>query len=241
MSKPKPYKDFKFKQFSIQHKNAAMKIGTDGILLGAWADVSNSSSLLDIGTGTGIIAIMQAQKNNKLSIDAIEVEKSACIDAEININNCNWSKNIHLHHCSLSSFHPNKTYDCIISNPPFFVNSLKSNSNERSNARHTQSLHFDHILEFSFKHLSKHGNLSLILPVEQGDLCTINADKLGLFLTRKCNVFPNPLKDKHRLLLEFSKTKKKTIENNLIIETKKRHEYTKEYISLTRGFYTIFD
>ena len=119
----KDYKDFKFKQFSIQHKNAAMKIGTDGILLGAWANVNNASNVLDVGTGTGIIAIMQAQKNNSLNIDAIEIDASACIDAKHNINRCPWSENIKLHHLSLADFQSKKLYDCIISNPPFFFDS----------------------------------------------------------------------------------------------------------------------
>ncbi len=237
----KVYKDFHFKQFSIQHNNAAMKIGTDGILLGAWTDVNNSKNALDIGTGTGIIAIMQAQKNKNLNIDAIEIEKSACLDARHNIDNCPWSKKINLHYSSLLAFKPDKTYDCIVSNPPFFVNSLTSNSSDRTNARHTNSLHFNDILQFSSKHLSLNGKLSLILPIDQGTLCTINAKKLGLFLTRRCNVFPNPIKEQHRLLLEFSKLKQNTTENNLIIETKKRHEYSDEYKSLTRDFYIIFD
>jgi tRNA1Val (adenine37-N6)-methyltransferase len=237
----KPYKDFQFKQFCIQHNNAAMKIGTDGILLGAWADVSQSKNILDIGAGTGIIAIMQAQKNNQLNIEAIEIEKAACIDAQHNFNNCPWTKRLKLHHLSLSAFQPKKAYDTIISNPPFFENSLASKSVERNHARHNSSLHFNTIISFAVKNLSKNGSLSLILPVDQGLLCTINAEKSGLFIIRKCNVFPNSIKKQHRLLLEFSKTKKPLIESNLIIETNNRHEYTEDYKSLTRDFYIIFD
>ena len=237
----KNYKDFKFKQFSIQHKNAAMKIGTDGILLGAWANVNNASNVLDVGTGTGIIAIMQAQKNNNLNIDAIEIDASACIDAKHNINRCPWSENIKLHHLSLADFQSKKLYDCIISNPPFFENSLGAKSKERNHARHSNSLHYNDIILFAVDHLSKEGNLSIILPVEQGLLCTINAEKNGLFLTRKCNVYPNAKKNQHRLLLEFSKAKKKQNITELIIEEKVRHQYTQEYKSLTRDFYIIFD
>ena len=117
----KKYQAFNFKQFSIQQENAAMKIGTDGILLGAWADTFNSNYIIDIGTGTGVIAIMQCQKNASALVDAVEISNEACIDAKQNIKNSPWKDRIALHESSIQKWISNKKYDHIISNPPFFV------------------------------------------------------------------------------------------------------------------------
>ena len=232
----KEYKKFQFKQFNLQQNNAAMKIGTDGILLGAWSNVKNAKTALDIGTGTGVIAIMQAQKNSSLQIDAVEIEQSACLDAIYNFKQSPWSDQLKLHHLSLSEFCPNNKYDCIISNPPFFINSMKTLDLKRNIARHTNSLNYNDILEFSNNHITKKGTLSLILPEEQAANCILKATKNSLFLRKKCNVFPNPIKKQHRVLLEFSRTKKEILESNLIIETINRHEYTEEYKNLTKDF-----
>jgi len=236
----KEYKDFKFKQFNLQQNNAAMKIGTDGILLGAWSDVREAKNALDIGTGTGVIAIMQAQKNSLLQIDAIEIERSACLDANYNFKESPWDDRLKLHHLCLTEFIPNIKYECIISNPPFFINSMKTADIKRNIARHTNSMNYNDILKFSNDHLTENGTLSLILPEDQGIKCILNAEKHSLFLKRKCNIFPNPIKKQHRILMEFSKIKHKTLESNLTIETKNRHEYTKDYKSLTKDFYIIF-
>ena len=237
----KTYKKFHFKQFSLQQNRAAMKIGTDGILLGAWINIINAKNALDIGTGTGVIAIMQAQKNSALIIDAVEIESNACIDAKKNFENSPWSDRLILHSSSLRNFEPKKTYDCIVSNPPFFNNSLNAANNNRTLARHADSLHYEDILAFSVTNLNKNGTLSMILPTLEALQCIIKAKENGFYLSRKCNVFPNPLKDQHRTLLEFTKNKCKTIEKNIIIETDKRHDYTNEYKSLTKNFYIIFD
>ena len=235
------YSCFKFKKFSIQQTNAAMKIGTDGILLGAWADVEESKILLDIGTGTGVIALMQAQKNNQTIIDAVEIDTNACIDAKFNFEKSPWGNRITLHKCSLEEFNKNIKYDTIISNPPFYESSLAANSQSRTVARHTATLHYNHILEHCKSSLSKSGNLCLILPVDQGNSCIIKAQKNGFYLKRKCNVFSKKSKPQHRLLLEFSLINQTPEESNLIIENEKRHDYTEQYKELTKDFYIIFD
>ncbi len=237
----KLYKEFLFKQFAMQQNNAAMKIGTDGILLGAWANVNNTSSAIDIGTGTGIIALMLAQKNSSLTIDAIESDKAACIDAQTNFLSSPWLNRLNLYNEAIQEYNPKKKYDCIISNPPFFEKSLKSVTNSRSLARHTNSLHYKDLLEFSKNNLSDNGSLSIILPVEQAFKCTTIADKYSLYLNRRCNVFPKPNKKQHRTLLELSKRNNELTENDLIIETENRHNYTHDYINLTKDFYIIFD
>ena len=131
----KVYNIFKFKQFSIEQNNAAMKIGTDGILLGAWTDVNKAKQILDIGCGTGVIGIMQAQKNCEAIVDLIEIDKSACIDAKTNINNCPWHNRINIFEGALDKYNTKKRYDVIISNPPFFNNSLKAENSSRTLAK----------------------------------------------------------------------------------------------------------
>jgi tRNA1Val (adenine37-N6)-methyltransferase len=235
------YSCFRFKKFSLQQTNAAMKIGTDGILLGAWASVDHSKTLLDIGTGTGVIALMQAQKNNSLLIDAVEIDNKACLDAEFNFGNSPWNNRLKLHQCSLELFDKKIEYDTIISNPPFFEKSLAANTQSRTMARHTGSLDYNQIIEFAECWLSKKGNLCLILPVNQEKKCILKAEKSGLYVKRKCNVFSKKSKNQHRTLLDFSFENKAATEENLIIENEKRHDYTSQYKELTKNFYIIFD
>ena len=237
----KIYNKFNFKQFSIQQNNAAMKIGTDGILLGAWTDVNKAKQILDIGCGTGVIGIMQAQKNCEAIIDLVEIDKSACIDANINISNCPWYNRINLFESALDKFNTNKKYDVIISNPPFFNNSLKSENNSRSLARHSISLDYKQIILFSNKYLNNNGGLSLILPYNQADECISFSKNNNLFLSRICNVKAKETKKAHRILLEFSKIEKNLVKDTIIIENNLRHNYTKQYKVLTNNFYTIFD
>lgn len=237
----KIYNPFQFKKFSITQNNAAMKIGTDGILIGAWANSSESTKALDIGSGTGIISIMIAQRFEKIKIDSIEISKNAIIDAKENIKNCQWKNRINLIKKDFKKFTTNKKYDLIVSNPPFFINSLKPIDKERSNARHKESLSYQDILEFSIDHLIPKGSLNMILPYIQNEIVIKSAKQVGLHLKRKCIVSPKPNKDPHRILFEFSKTNCETINERLIIEEFGRHQYSKDYKKLTREFYTIFD
>ena len=230
---------FRFKQFAIRQENAAMKVGTDGALLGAWCDVSNCKNILDIGTGTGIIAMMVAQRNPIAKITALELDSNAILDATYNVENCPWSDRIKVKQTSLQEFKPTISFDLIVSNPPFFVNSLKAETESRMKARHTDTLHFSDILVFSNENLSEKGSLSLILPFEQAEKCISAAIDYNLYLSRECVIRPVPHKEPHRKALEFSRVKKKITSENLVIETGKRHDYTKDYIALTKDFYTI--
>lgn len=230
---------FRFKQFGIRQENAAMKVGTDGALLGAWCNVSLANSILDIGTGTGIIAMMCAQRNASANISAIDIDDNALIDAMFNVNNCPWTERISILKTSLQEYFPKLKFDLIVSNPPFFENSLKSSDESKKTARHTDSLHFDTILNFATDHLNEKGIISLILPVENAEKCIKTATEKGFFLIRKCDVKPVPHKNPHRIVFELSKVKSPLILENLTIETGKRHDYTQEYISLAKDFYTI--
>ena len=230
---------FRFKQFAIRQENAAMKVGTDGALLGAWCDVSKANNILDIGTGTAIIAMMVAQRNSAAAITAIEIDEKALIDANFNVENCPWTNRIKIIQSSLQEFTPTLKFDSIISNPPFFENSLKSNSRSKIKARHTDSLHYSDILNFASIHLSSIGVLHLILPLENAEKCIETAIEGGFYLKRICKVHPVPHKNPHRFVFELTKTATPTITESLIIETGKRHDYSQDYIELTKAFYTI--
>jgi tRNA1Val (adenine37-N6)-methyltransferase len=236
------YKPFNFKNFSIHQNNAAMKIGTDGILIGAWVDVSQKFKALDIGSGTGIISIMLCQRNISLELDSIEISDNAIIDAKINIDNCDWSKRIKLFHKDLKGFSPNTNYDLIVSNPPYFKESLKPSNLERLKARHQNDLNFQDIVKFSEKNLTKNGSLNIILPYDQKKEAIELAKKHRLISVRECSVYPKPNKPPHRVLIEFSRDEnKKNSKESLVIEENGRHNYSKEYKKLTREFYTIFE
>lgn len=235
------YKPFEFKKFKIHQNNAAMKIGTDGILLGAWADLSDKKKGIDIGSGTGIISIMLCQRNEILEIDSIEVSEKAVLDAKKNIKNCKWNERINLIHKDLKLFSTENKYDLIISNPPYFQKSLKPKDLDRLKARHEVSLNYKDVLNFSEKHLLKNGTINLILPIDQKQEVTEYVEKFGLYVSKECIVFPKPNKNPHRLLIELSKIKKTFESQSLTIENDGRHNYTDNYKKLTREFYTIFD
>ena len=235
------YKPFEFKKFKIHQNNAAMKIGTDSILLGAWADLSDKKKGIDIGSGTGIISIMLCQRNEILEIDSIEVSEKAVLDAKKNIKNCKWNERINLIHKDLRLFSTENKYDLIISNPPYFQKSLKPKDLDRLKARHEVSLNYKDVLNFSEKHLLKNGTINLILPIDQKQELIEYAEKFGLYVSKECIVFPKPNKNPHRLLIELSKTKKTFESQSLTIENDGRHNYTDNYKKLTREFYAIFD
>ena len=236
------YQPFNFKKFSIHQNNAAMKIGTDGILIGAWVNVSKKLRALDIGSGTGIISIMLCQRNLNLELDSVEISPSAIIDAKINIKNCNWSERIKLYHQNLKDFHPNSNYDLIVSNPPYFKKSLQPSNPERSKARHQNDLKLEDILMFSNQNLTKDGSLNIILPFDQKKEAKEFAKKYGLYSIRECAVYPKANKAPHRILLELSRNENEQInKESLVIEKAGRHNYSEDYKKLTREFYTIFE
>lgn len=219
-----------------------MKIGTDGILIGAWVNISKKIKALDIGSGTGIISIMLCQRNLNLELDSIELSPSAIMDAKINIENCDWKKRIKLFHQDLKDFYPDSNYDLIVSNPPYFKKSLQPSNSERSKARHQNDLKLEDILKFSKQNLTKDGSLNIILPFEQKKEAKEFAKKYGLNSIRECAVYPKPDKAPHRILIEFSKNEnKQIIKESLVIEKAGRHNYSEDYKKLTREFYTIFE
>jgi tRNA1Val (adenine37-N6)-methyltransferase len=233
---PNPY--FRFKEFTVYHDRCAMKVGTDGVLLGAWTNIENAKTVLDIGTGTGLIALMLAQRSNcSLEIDAIDIDEDAIFQAVDNIQTSGF-KHIDCRHTSLQEYADVcvKKYDLIVSNPPYFASSLHSPDKQRTIARHTDSLSIDDFISISSRLLSVDGRLSIIFPISEKDYLVSLAEKNNLFVSRIVNVAGTPNVMPKRVLLEFSKRECKVVENNLIIEMK-RHVYSDEFVTLVKDFY----
>lgn len=232
-----PY--FRFKQFTVWHDQCAMKVGTDGVLLGAWANADNSSTLLDIGTGSGLIALMLAQRYPQMHIQCIDIDKAATIQAADNFSKSDWSTRLQAIHISLEQFASACTmpFDVIVSNPPYFQQSLHSPDEQRTTARHTTQLTYDSLLHHSRQLLSEDGSLHLILPVAEAESLLENLPKHKLFCHRKTYVHPTPEAPPKRLLITLKKKSGDIQQNSLVIESGIRHHYTQEYIQLTRDFY----
>src|SRR6476661_8714524 len=162
-------KPFRFKQFTISQEGCAMKVNTDGVLLGAYADASHAERVLDIGTGTGVVALMLAQRFPDLDIDALEPDQSASSTATLNFAQSPWQDRLMIYNATFQDYFKGKSrlaYDLIVSNPPFFIDALQSESAQKSLARHTDITFFHQLLSEAARHLSPHGKLQVIVPVE---------------------------------------------------------------------------
>lgn len=231
-----PY--FSFKQFTVHHELCAMKVGVDGVTLSAWVDVAGIYKILDIGTGSGLIALMLAQRAENAQITAIEIDGNAVIQAKTNVKNSPWKDRIEVIHNSLQdySLRTTEVFDLIVCNPPYFVNSLKPEIEERSLARHSELLPHSDLIKESKKLLAENGRFCLILPVNEGGNFIRMAKAEGLFCVKKVFLHPNLQKPPKRLLIQLEKSEKKCEISELVIE-KERGIYTPEYEQLVKDFY----
>jgi tRNA1Val (adenine37-N6)-methyltransferase len=215
-----------------------MKVGTDGVLLGAWVDCKNAIQILDVGTGTGLIAMMLAQRSFA-RIHAVEVDTTAARQAEENIRESPWKNRIAVFPIPFQNIEltGKQRYDLIVSNPPYFQHSLKPPHESRGIARHTDTLPFTDLINGSIRILNPKGKLAVILPVAEGDQFILMAEKVGLFCQQKTIVIPRPGAEPKRLLISFGLDAVPCITSELLIETETRHAYSKEYIELTKDFY----
>ena len=237
-----PSSSFKFKQFEIHQDRCAMKVGTDGVLLGAWVNIDSVENALDIGTGTGLIALMLAQRGVKC-VDAVEIDNDAAKQAVENVKTSFFCKNVNVENADFISFVStcNKKYDLIISNPPYFRNSFLSDVEKRNNARHTLHLDYSEIFKFSKEILTVGGRVNLIFPFDVKDYVFSEAEKFGFFPNRQMFVRPNADKPIKRCLIEFSEANFEPIVSEMYIEEKRRHYYSFSYVNLTRDFYLNID
>lgn len=231
---------FQFKQFHINQDKTAMKVGTDGVLLGAWAPIAHRPySILDIGAGTGLIALMLAQRSGAEQIDAIEIDGDAyeqCVD---NFETSPWGDRLFCYHAGLDDFMEEweDEYDLIISNPPFYTEDYITGDAQRDTARFNTALPFEDLAEAAGILLSENGVLAIVIPYKEEDRFIALAHQEGLFPFKITHVKGTPESEIKRSLMAFSRHETNDIAvNELVIETS-RHQYTEGYIELTREFY----
>lgn len=230
---------FSFKQFTVRQDRCAMKIGTDGVLLGAWTPlINNPYNILDIGTGTGVIALMLAQRSHAEQIDAIEIDDDAYEQATENFENSPWNDRLYCYHAGLDEFvdEVDEEFDLIVSNPPFYSDDYKSGDEQRDAARFTDSLPFEELIEAADFFLSENGILSVIIPFKEEKTFLTLAREKALFPLKITRVKGTPTTAIKRSLLAFCRIEQTPIIDELVIETA-RHLYTPEYIELTSAFY----
>lgn len=227
---------FQFKSFEVLQDDRIHKVGTDGVLLGAWAALEETDQqILDIGTGTGLIALMMAQRTNAM-IEAIEPDDLAFHIAEKNFLNSPWKNRINAKQISLQEFTPGKTFDRIISNPPFFHNRLAPPDEKRKTQRHATSLSFKELAFHSSRLLNHSGSVSVILPVEESLLAEAEFKKHDLLLSRQTEICSKPDQNPIRNLQEF-RFGKQDLSKDRIIMMDSNGNRSVEYTALTAHFY----
>ncbi|MBO5693434.1 MAG: methyltransferase [Tidjanibacter sp.] len=235
-------KGFSFKRFSIEQQRSAMKVGTDGVLLGAWADLLPSHRrILDVGCGTGLIALMAAQRTEEwgAEIVGVEIDPESAEDARQNVARSEWSGRVEVVCSPVQEYSSEQLFDHIISNPPYFVDSLLSPDKARTNARHTTTLSFDELTRAAARLLAPDGVLSLVLPCDLVGDMTLAAVRNGLFLSRRMDVKTKASGAPIRALLEYRREPQATAHTTLTIHTPDG-DFTPDYRTLTRAFYLKF-
>lgn len=225
--------DFSLKQFDIKQEHTAMKVGTDGLLLGAWAD--GGKHILDIGTGTGLISLMMAQRFPAAFVDAIDIDADAASQAEENVLHSPFADRVSVRCVSIQNYSVERRYDSIVCNPPYFTHSLLSPDAKRTLARHSVALPFDELFQNASRLLSDDGRFSIVVPVDASSQIDTYAAIAGLFLVRRCLVRTTPKKQPRRMLLTFSSSPSPIIEEEGVIQNGPS-EPSEWYLNLTRDF-----
>lgn len=233
---------FQFKQFTIKQERAAMKVGTDGVLLGAWVPlINNPYNILDIGAGTGLISLMLAQRSTAEHIDAIEIDEEAYEECVDNFENSPWGDRVFCYHADLEEFtdelfEEEEEYDLIVSNPPFYSENYSSGDEKRDQARFQEALPFDMLIECAQALLSENGIFAVIIPFKKEENFIQLCASVNLFPLKITRVKGNVNTEIKRSLLAFTRIEQLPLIDELTIEID-RHVYTDEYINLTKDFY----
>ena len=228
---------FHFKSFSIQQQQSAIKVGTDGVLLAAQVNPkSYPHQILDVGTGTGLVAIMLAQRFKRSQIHAIDIDQASAKEALFNTQTSPWSQRLNITHYAIQDYNPSNKYDLIVNNPPYFRNTTLSNNKSRALARNNISLSLEYLIERSFDLLNENGELALIVPSNEFETIQALAVKFNFYISKLCWVKGNNQSPIKRLLTVLSKKEKILEEKNFTIEDS-RHNYTEEYKNLCQDFY----
>lgn len=231
---------FHFKKFSLEQTEAPFKVGTDSLILGSWVKVNGDETVLDIGTGTGVLALMVAQRLPDGHVLAIEPERDAFLIAEQNFINAEFKNRLVLVNEPLQKIVTSSKFDMIISNPPYFIDSTKKSHPSASRARHTVALTFSEIIEFSFNHLTEHGKLNIILPVNEAVVFEKEALKRGFFKSKELLISSFEDSTVKRKCTEFALEKVKVEEEHLHIRDRKDKSYSEDYRALTKEYHTHF-
>ncbi|MCC6721881.1 MAG: methyltransferase domain-containing protein [Bacteroidia bacterium] len=230
---------FRFKQFDVLHGKSSMKVGTDAVLLGIWSNIQFANTILDVGTGCGIISLIAAQKNQKAKIVGIDIDKNSVAEASLNFFNCKWFSRLSAKHSSIQNWAKNnkQKFDSIICNPPFFHKSTPSPVFSRHRARHSDSLSPLDFLQNCIKILNPTGTISIIIPSIDIDRWQNISNENCLYISRKTDIFSYPDKKAERTLLELKFDNISVNYSEIYIRNGKNCDYTKQYIELTKEFY----
>jgi tRNA1Val (adenine37-N6)-methyltransferase len=234
--------NFRFKQFTVHQEHAAFKVTTDSVLLGAWAAIEGAATILDIGTGTGLLALMAAQRSDA-NIVAIEPDRNSFMQAGINITVSRWHDRITLLNTSIQDYVPvgSLLFDAIITNPPYFVDSLVNPDEGRARTRHAVTMTYTDLLEAARRLLAPAGILHLVLPVVEAGRFVELAQNYNLHLMKRMLARPIPGVPPSRVLMSLQRgSPERTEESEIVIEEGGRHLYSDEYVSLTNDFYLKF-
>lgn len=233
---------FRFKQFVVSQDKCAMKVGTDGVLIGAWCSCVGAINVLDVGCGTGLISLMVAQRNDKAVIDAVEIDVDAAEQSRGNFEKSDWFPRLNVYNMSFQEYisKSTKKYDFIVSNPPYFIDSLKNSDVARMSARHTDKLPYEDLIYGVVNLLAEDGVFSAIFPYEEANIFVAKAAASGLYCVKRMDVKGVVNKPIKRVMLEFSRVKSELISDSMFIEGVERHSYSQKYIDLTKDFYLKF-
>ena len=227
---PKP--SFRFKQFTIQQDRCALKVGTDGVLFGAWVDHSGADHILDIGTGTGVLALIAAQRNAKATVDAVEIDDAAAEQAAENAAASPWSGRVHVHRMDVRRMHSTDPFDLILCNPPYYEGYSPAADDRVGVAKHSNELRFQELVEAVERLLAPGGRLAVIVPLNrEADLLT-EADRIGLAPKRRCSVRYVSHRPAKRVLLELDASGDPVVEEHLTLEATGPFDYSPEYRAL---------
>ena len=228
---------FHFKHFSLFHHRSTMKVGTDAVLLGRWVEVSPTDAVLDIGTGCGIMPLMLAQKG-ALKIDAVELDAASANEAEINFSASQWRDKLRMYQSDVRDFITNEKYDLIISNPPFFINSYKSDTERKNLARHTDdSLSFAELCASASRLLKDDGRFAVVLPLTESVEFLKEAEKNGLYQSKRMEIVPVEGKEPNRVNLELKKMPSETILTTSFVIRGADGKFTAHYDEFLKDFY----
>lgn len=233
---------FRFKCFDVDQAGCAMRVNTDAALLGALTEGRHASKILDIGTGTGVVALMLAQRFPDTHVDGVEIDPLAAATAELNFRNSPFDERLSLTCGSFQDYlrqSPGKSYDLIVSNPPFFLDSLKNADSKKQTARHADATFFSELLELSFLHLSARGQICLILPLSTSALVEAEAKRIGLFLQSEITILSFPSSTPHRKIITLG-TPETAVRREELAIYKAEKQYSDQYRELLKNFLTIF-